>query len=235
MDGGRAADFHKLHAEGILSHNEQSIDNTLTIIYNPEEYEKNYKPNTIDHPQTSVGPISLFQTTNGHNDEDTDEGTDLEKEEELDGKEIQEESDKESKKKRKKPNTENIVKSKKQKGMENDPPAKKPKGKRESDANEEKHSRYDSSLGLLTKKFINLIKQNEAQDGVIDLNEAAKSLSVAKRRIYDITNVLEGIGLIEKKSKNRIHWLGSGIVASEDRQKIDSIKEEIEKLKAEEK
>jgi len=29
---------------------------------------------------------------------------------------------------------------------------------------------------------------------------------VQKRRIYDITNVLEGIGLIEKKLKNRIRW-----------------------------
>jgi len=28
-----------------------------------------------------------------------------------------------------------------------------------------------------------------------------------KRRIYDITNVLEGIGLIEKKTKNSIKWL----------------------------
>lgn len=27
-----------------------------------------------------------------------------------------------------------------------------------------------------------------------------------KRRIYDITNVLEGIGLIEKESKNSIRW-----------------------------
>ena len=27
-----------------------------------------------------------------------------------------------------------------------------------------------------------------------------------KRRIYDITNVLEGIGLIEKQSKNTIRW-----------------------------
>lgn len=27
-----------------------------------------------------------------------------------------------------------------------------------------------------------------------------------KRRIYDITNVLEGIGLIEKESKNSIKW-----------------------------
>ncbi|XP_017977856.1 PREDICTED: LOW QUALITY PROTEIN: transcription factor E2FA [Theobroma cacao] len=66
--------------------------------------------------------------------------------------------------------------------------------------------RYDSSLGLLTKKFINLIKH--AEDGMLDLNKAAETLEVQKRRIYDITNVLEGIGLIEKKLKNRIHWKG---------------------------
>mmetsp|Transcript_16215 Transcript_16215/g.17996 ORF Transcript_16215/g.17996 Transcript_16215/m.17996 type:complete len:123 (+) Transcript_16215:81-449(+) len=29
------------------------------------------------------------------------------------------------------------------------------------------------------------------------------------RRIYDITNVLEGIGLIEKYSKNKIRWNGA--------------------------
>ncbi|KAL9250516.1 Transcription factor E2FB-like protein [Drosera capensis] len=66
--------------------------------------------------------------------------------------------------------------------------------------------RYDSSLGLLTKKFINLIKH--AEDGMLDLNQAAEVLEVQKRRIYDITNVLEGIGLIEKKLKNRIQWKG---------------------------
>lgn len=66
--------------------------------------------------------------------------------------------------------------------------------------------RYDSSLGLLTKKFINLLK--EADDGVLDLNKAADTLHVQKRRIYDITNVLEGVGLIEKKLKNRIRWKG---------------------------
>lgn len=43
-----------------------------------------------------------------------------------------------------------------------------------------------------------------APDGVLDLNQAAKALNVQKRRIYDITNVLEGIGLIEKRSKNNI-------------------------------
>ncbi|KAL3642756.1 E2F transcription factor 3 [Castilleja foliolosa] len=66
--------------------------------------------------------------------------------------------------------------------------------------------RYDNSLSLLTKKFITLIKH--AEGGELDLNKAADTLQVQKRRIYDITNVLEGIGLIEKKIKNRIHWKG---------------------------
>ncbi|CAG8478173.1 15224_t:CDS:2 [Dentiscutata erythropus] len=66
--------------------------------------------------------------------------------------------------------------------------------------------RYDSSLGLLTRKFVSLLK--EAKDGDLDLNTAANSLQVQKRRIYDITNVLEGIGLIEKNSKNHVRWKG---------------------------
>jgi len=42
----------------------------------------------------------------------------------------------------------------------------------------------------------------------IDLNVAASNLEVQKRRIYDITNVLEGIGLIDKSVKNQIKWKG---------------------------
>jgi len=79
------------------------------------------------------------------------------------------------------------------------------KGKdKDIDKDDNKLSRYDSSLGLLTKKFVSLIKH--AEGGTVDLNQAAEQLSVQKRRIYDITNVLEGIGLIEKKSKNNIQW-----------------------------
>ncbi|XP_067167463.1 transcription factor E2F2 isoform X1 [Apteryx mantelli] len=70
-------------------------------------------------------------------------------------------------------------------------------------------TRYDTSLGLLTKKFIHLL--SESADGVLDLNRAAEVLEVQKRRIYDITNVLEGIQLIRKKSKNHIQWMGTGI------------------------
>ncbi len=66
------------------------------------------------------------------------------------------------------------------------------------------NNRDDSSLGQLTKKFMQLLQ--EAPDGVLDRNSAAELLQVQKRRIYDITNVLEGIELIEKKSKNIIRW-----------------------------
>lgn len=65
-------------------------------------------------------------------------------------------------------------------------------------------TRYDTSLSLLTKKFINLVESSN--DGVVDLNVASEKLEVQKRRIYDITNVLEGIGILEKKSKNNIQW-----------------------------
>uniref|UniRef100_A0A0E0K0R3 E2F/DP family winged-helix DNA-binding domain-containing protein n=1 Tax=Oryza punctata TaxID=4537 RepID=A0A0E0K0R3_ORYPU len=88
--------------------------------------------------------------------------------------------------------------------------------------------RYDSSLGLLTKKFINLLKQ--APDGILDLNNAAETLEVQKRRIYDITNVLEGIGLIEKTLKNRIRWKGLDDSGVELDNGLSSLQAEVENL-----
>ncbi|XP_053502717.1 transcription factor E2F3-like [Ictalurus furcatus] len=70
-------------------------------------------------------------------------------------------------------------------------------------------TRYDTSLGLLTKKFVQLLGQSS--DGVVDLNQAAEALNVQKRRLYDITNVLEGVHLIKKKSKNNIQWMGCNL------------------------
>jgi len=101
--------------------------------------------------------------------------------------------------------------------------------KRESSASampKQKTCRYDSSLGLLTKKFVSLIQN--APEGILDLNQAATSLNVQKRRIYDITNVLEGIGLIEKKSKNNIQWKGMGPNSGTNiEQTLDKLKEDI--------
>ena len=53
-------------------------------------------------------------------------------------------------------------------------------------------------------RFCQLLANSE--DNSLDLNYACNKLGVAKRRIYDITNVLEGVGLIEKTTKNLIRW-----------------------------
>lgn len=45
---------------------------------------------------------------------------------------------------------------------------------------------------------------NSSPDGHLDLNKAVECLAVQKRRIYDITNVLEGIGIIVKNGKNSV-------------------------------
>ncbi|KOX71364.1 Transcription factor E2F5 [Melipona quadrifasciata] len=92
-------------------------------------------------------------------------------------------------------------------------------------------SRFEKSLGLLTTRFVTLLQK--AKDGVLDLKVAADILEVRqKRRIYDITNVLEGIGLIEKKSKNSIQWKGAGpgCNTQEVGEKLTDLKDEIKKL-----
>lgn len=91
-------------------------------------------------------------------------------------------------------------------------------------------NRADTSLGILTKKFVDLLQ--ESPDGVVDLNDASTKLAVQKRRIYDITNVLEGIGILEKKSKNNIQWkCGNSLLTSE---RSNDIKLENERLEQKE-
>ncbi|XP_018556973.1 transcription factor E2F3 [Lates calcarifer] len=72
-----------------------------------------------------------------------------------------------------------------------------------------KRSRDDTSLSFLTRRFAELLSRSA--DGVLDLNVVSQELSAPKRRVYDVTNVLEGIQLIKKKSKNNIQWLGARV------------------------
>ncbi|XP_006860742.1 PREDICTED: transcription factor E2F1 [Chrysochloris asiatica] len=88
-------------------------------------------------------------------------------------------------------------------------------------------SRYETSLNLTTKRFLDLL--NRSADGVVDLNWAAEELKVQKRRIYDITNVLEGIHLISKKSKNHIQWLGSQTSGGTSRQ-LEALSQDLRHL-----
>lgn len=94
-------------------------------------------------------------------------------------------------------------------------------------------TRFDNSLSFLTRKFISLLK--EAPFGIIDLNVAAQKLGVQKRRIYDITNVLEGVGLIDKIGKNNIRLRATTAASSAATDAvIERLKYDIEHLRDEE-
>ena len=66
-------------------------------------------------------------------------------------------------------------------------------------------NKQENSLGQLTRNFLQYIKNKGRVN--ININDLEKDLGVIKRRIYDITNVLQGIGYIEKKGKNEISWI----------------------------
>ena len=55
-------------------------------------------------------------------------------------------------------------------------------------------SKKKNSLEEITKIFIKYIRS--LKTNIIDLKDAVKALNIKKRRIYDITNVLEGKQII---------------------------------------
>jgi transcription factor E2F4/5 len=66
-------------------------------------------------------------------------------------------------------------------------------------------SRSSKSLLRITAKFVEVLQNSP--NGELDLKSAATQLDMKqRRRMYDITNVLEGIGLVEKTQKNVIRW-----------------------------
>ena len=54
----------------------------------------------------------------------------------------------------------------------------------------QKKERQENSLDELTRAFMKYVK--ESKNFLININDVVKKLKVKKRRIYDITNVLEG-------------------------------------------
>lgn len=63
------------------------------------------------------------------------------------------------------------------------------------------------TLVSLTQDFIALLITANGQE--LDLTQIGSMLNVSKRRLYDVTNVLDGIGVIERTGKSRIRWIGS--------------------------
>ena len=80
----------------------------------------------------------------------------------------------------------------------------------------------ENSLGQLTKNFINYIKMTGKKS--ININDLVNELSVKKRRIYDITNVLQGIGYLQKSGKNEIIWTKTVKSKKNSKKKIEKLK-----------
>ncbi|CAI5452351.1 unnamed protein product [Caenorhabditis angaria] len=74
-----------------------------------------------------------------------------------------------------------------------------------SNTNNNNGTRQENSLHVTTQKF--MLLREHTKDKILNLNEAAEFLQVPKRRLYDITNVLEGIGFVQKIGKNAIRWI----------------------------
>ncbi|KAL1371672.1 hypothetical protein HN51_001921 [Arachis hypogaea] len=71
-------------------------------------------------------------------------------------------------------------------------------------------SRKQKALGLLCTNFLSLYNRHDVQ--FIGLDDAAARLGVERRRIYDIVNILESIGVLARKAKNQYTWKGFGAI-----------------------
>lgn len=79
-----------------------------------------------------------------------------------------------------------------------------------SQSQNQAYSRKQKSLGLLCSNFLSLYDKGDVR--LIGLDDAALRLGVERRRIYDIVNVLESVGVLARKAKNQYTWKGFGAI-----------------------
>ena len=63
------------------------------------------------------------------------------------------------------------------------------------------------TLVHLTQGFVRILTEANGND--VELATVEKELRTTKRRLYDVTNVLAGVGLVERSGKSKVRWLGS--------------------------
>ncbi|XP_043806261.1 E2F transcription factor-like E2FE isoform X2 [Manihot esculenta] len=76
----------------------------------------------------------------------------------------------------------------------------------ESSCHHAPYSRKQKSLGLLCSNFLSFYDRGGVE--IIGLDDAASKLGVERRRIYDVVNVLESVGVLARKAKNKYTWKG---------------------------
>uniref|UniRef100_A0A7N1A6I5 E2F/DP family winged-helix DNA-binding domain-containing protein n=1 Tax=Kalanchoe fedtschenkoi TaxID=63787 RepID=A0A7N1A6I5_KALFE len=94
----------------------------------------------------------------------------------------------------------------------------------ESGATQNAYSRKQKSLGLLCSNFLGLYNREGVQS--VGLDDAANRLGVERRRIYDIVNILESVGVLARKAKNQYTWKGFGAIPRAlDELKVEGLKD----------
>lgn len=104
--------------------------------------------------------------------------------------------------------------------------------------NRQKRKRNKNTLKDLARSFLDYMKEEKGK--VLKIDDVVKKLEFSKRRIYDITNVLEGIGIIKKREKNKIEIISKQYLDSESlneriNNEFDNLLKEETDLKQEEK
>lgn len=61
------------------------------------------------------------------------------------------------------------------------------------------------TLVNLTQDFLDFMMKADGAE--IELGKVEQCLGASKRRLYDVTNVLAGIGLIERCGKSKVKWI----------------------------
>lgn len=74
------------------------------------------------------------------------------------------------------------------------------------DKEKNKYSRKEKSLGQLSKNFFEIFGKLEEKE--VSLDFVTQALGVERRRIYDIINILESMGVVTRIGKNHYYWYG---------------------------
>jgi transcription factor E2F3 len=82
------------------------------------------------------------------------------------------------------------------------------------------------TLGDLTQAFVQHLMNAKGEE--VDLGLAGDALGASKRRLYDVTNVLAGIGVIERCGKSKVRWIDAAAPVDEGKQLKDLLAQEAE-------
>ncbi|TKS76173.1 Transcription factor E2F6 [Collichthys lucidus] len=76
----------------------------------------------------------------------------------------------------------------------------------------ETDTKQEVSMHVLVKRFLEMMLT--APDGLLDVRQVVASLQTHRRRLNDVTNVLQGINLIENTAAHIFKWTGQSRISS---------------------